>query len=272
MTSYVAQIAEMVRSRTDRNLQLGARVYPTEQMNLAQGLDVRSWLKHGLVDYVVPMFYLDFTLDPDMPFDWLVEAAHQKDISVYGMLAPYVANEQTGSPVPVHADPEHLRAAAANFRDRDVDGLYTWFMKWPLGDAERRALTELGDGDLITEANKHYILHRRSSQAAEMGYDAHLPLAIESADPGRRYSVPFSIADDIEQSGERIRRIQLRIRIDNLVTDDRLTIRLNGNSTGLWRFAYSVRGAVAAVRTCRMPAAQGAEHTRVFTEHSPWGP
>ncbi|MCH2201661.1 MAG: hypothetical protein MK102_06810 [Fuerstiella sp.] len=230
LTSYVAQIAEMVRSRTDRILQLGARVYPTEKMNLAQGLDVRSWLRQGLVDYVVPMFYLDFTLDPDMPFDWLVDAAHQKDVSVYGMLAPYVANEQTGSPVPVHADPEHLRAAAANYRNRDVDGLYTWFMKWPLGDAERRALTELGDADLITEADKHYILHRRSAQAAELGYDADLPLKIESADPGKRYKIPFSIADDVEQSAGRIRGIQLRISIENLVTDDRLSIRLNGKS------------------------------------------
>jgi hypothetical protein len=220
----------MVRSRADRSVQLGARIYPTEQMNLDQGLDVRTWLKQGLVDYVVPMFYLDFTLDPDMPFGWLVEAAHQSEVSVYGMLAPYVENEQTGSPDRVYAAPDHLRAAAANDRDRGADGLYTWFMKWPLGDAERRALTELGDGDLNLESDKHYILHRRSEEAAELGYGAHLPLEIASADPDRRYTIPFSIADDIEQSRERIRRVQLQISIDNLVTDDRLTIRLNGDS------------------------------------------
>lgn len=230
MTEYVTQISEMVRSRADRSVQLGARIYPTEQMNLDQGLDVRTWLKQGLVDYVVPMFYLDFTLDPDMPFGWLVEAAHQSEVSVYGMLAPYVENEQTGSPDRVYAAPDHLRAAAANYRDRGADGLYTWFMKWPLGDAERRALTELGDGDLNLESDKHYILHRRSEEAAELGYGAHLPLEIASADPDRRYTIPFSIADDIEQSRERIRRVQLQISIDNLVTDDRLTIRLNGDS------------------------------------------
>ncbi len=230
MTSYVAQISEMLRSRSGRDLQLGARVYPTEPMNLAQSLDVRTWLKQGLVDYVVPMFYLDFTLDPDMPFDWLVEPAHESDISVYGMLAPYVASEQTGAPAPVHAGPDHLRAAAANYRDRGVDGLYTWFMQWPLGDSQRRALTELGDGDLSLESDKCYVLHRRSAEAAELGYEAHLPLEIVSADPARHYTIPFSIADDIEQSRDRIRRIQLRIRIDNLVTDDQLSIRLNGNS------------------------------------------
>ena len=230
MTDYVTRISETVRGRPGRPGQIGARVYPTEQMNLAQGLDVRAWLKQGLVDYLVPMFYLDFTLDPDMPFGWLVEAAHKADTSVYGMLMPYIADEQTGSPARVYAGPEHLRAAAANFRERGVDGLYTWFMKWPLDDAERRALTELRDGELSQEADKHYILHRRSEKGAELGYDAHLPLEIAAADPGRRYTIPFSIADDIEKSGHRIRRVQLRIRINNLVSDDRLTIRLNGKS------------------------------------------
>ena len=172
MTSYVSRISELVRSRPDRTSLIGARVYPTEQMNIAQGLDVRTWLERRLVDYVVPMFYLDFTLDPDMPFEWLVEAAHQSEVSVYGMLAPYVENEQTGSSESVYAGPTHLRAAGANYRDRGVDGLYTWFMKWPLGDAERRALTELGDGDLSLNSDKHYILHRRSAEAAELGYDA----------------------------------------------------------------------------------------------------
>ena len=230
MTDYVKKISQMVSGRPGRAGQIGARIYPTEAMNLAQGLDVRAWLKQRLVDFVVPMFYLDFTLDPDMPIDWLVDAAHEADVSVYGMLMPYVANEATGSPVTVHATPEQMRAAAANNWNRGVDGLYTWFMRWPLGDAERRTLTELGDRELIQEADKHYILRRRSQQASEMGYDAHLPIDIKSADPDKRYTVPFSISDNIERSKDRIRRVGLRIRIDNLVSGDRLTVRLNGES------------------------------------------
>ena len=230
MTDYVKQISNMARSRRGRPGQIGARVYPTEQMNLEQGLDVRSWLKQGLVDYLVPMFYLDFTLHPDMPFSWLVEAAHQANVAVYGMLMPYAANQETGSPVAIHATPEHMRAAAANYWERGVDGLYTWFLKWPLGAAERQTLTELGDPDLIKEADKHYILHRRSEQATKMGYTAHLPLEISSANPDKRYVIPFSIADDIDRSKDRIRRVQLRMKIDNLVSGDRLTVRLNGES------------------------------------------
>ena len=33
-------------------------------------------------------------------------------------------------------------AASANYWDRGVDGLYAWFMRWPLGDPQRRALAQ----------------------------------------------------------------------------------------------------------------------------------
>ena len=54
----------------------GARVYPTEEINIAAGYDVRVWLRDGLVDYVAPLVYAHNLLDADMPIEWLVEAAH----------------------------------------------------------------------------------------------------------------------------------------------------------------------------------------------------
>ena len=230
LTDYVAKISEMVRGRPGGAGQIGARVYPTESMNLAQGLDVRTWLKQGLVDFLVPMFYADFMLDPDMPFEWLVEAAHERNVPVYGMLMPHIATKETGSPITVHATSQNIRAAAANYWQRGVDGLYTWFMPWPLGDAQRQTLSELGDPELIEQRDKHYVLHRRSEQAAKMGYDAHLPIEVPAADPAKRYMIPFSIADVVVGSKDRIRSVQIRIKIDNLVSADRLTVLLNGSS------------------------------------------
>ena len=229
LTDYVETISQMVRSRPGEPGQVGARVYPTEEMNRAHGLDVRTWLKRGLVDYLVPMLYINFTLDVDMPVGWLVQAAHEYQVSVYGMLMPFSGDEATGLPAPVHATPAQLRAAAANYWARDVDGLYTWFMSWPLGDTERGTLTELGDPDLIREADKHYIVHRRSEEADKMGYQTHLPLEIPSANPDKIYTIPFSVADDVAGS-QRIQRVLLRIHIDNLVSADRLNLRLNGES------------------------------------------
>jgi hypothetical protein len=230
MTEWVRKVSGMVRGRPGTPGQVGARVYPTEAMNLKQGLDVRTWLKEGLLDYAVPMLYWFFILDPNMPFDWLVEAAHDADTSVYGMLQPYLRDEGTGAPENVYASPDQTRAAAASFWDRGVDGLYTWFMRWPLGDAQRRTLTELGDPDLIKEGTKHYVLARRTEPSEMMGYPVSLPVEIPAEDPGKRYEVPIYIADDIEGDSERIRQVRLILNVSNLVSADSLTLLLNGRS------------------------------------------
>ncbi len=231
LTDHVRKIAEMTHNSSKGRKVLGARVYPTEAMNLKYGLDVQTWLKEGLVDYVVPMLYLYMILDPDMPFEWLVKAAHKSDASVYGMLMPYWQDQNTGgSSIPSYATPDMMHAAAANYWARGVDGLYTWFLKWPLGDTERRILTDIGDPDLVKEAKKRYIIARRTKDSTEMGYDITLPVDIPSNEPGKRHKIPFNIADDIEGLPDRIRQVKLIITIEQLCSADQLTLLLNGKS------------------------------------------
>ena len=235
MTEWVARVADMVRSRPESPGQIGARVYPTEAMNLAQGLDVRTWLREGLVDFVVPMLYTYNNLDPDMPIDWLIQAAHEADVSVYGMLQHSVRDESTWTgdrtiTVRTYPSPEIVRAAAASYWDRGVDGLYTWFMRWPLGVEQRSILTEIGDPDLIVEGNKRYVLRRRSDEATALGYGADLPIELRSSEPGQRHEIPFNMADEIRGEAHRIRQVQLRINLSNVVTQDQFTIRLNDQS------------------------------------------
>ena len=231
MTDYVRKISEMVRGRSGTPGEVGVRVLPTEEMNLDQGLDVRTWLKDGLVDWVMPIRFGYQLLDPNMPIDWLIEAAHESDISVYGMLEPYVGHQNTGEAERVWPTSEQMRAAVANFWSRGVDGLYTTFMRWPLGDTERRILTELGDPDLVKEGDKHYVLARTAQEAnGAPHYKSPLPFEIAATDTGTRHPVPFYIADDIEGSPDRIRQVTLRIRVYDLVSQDRLTFLLNGQS------------------------------------------
>ena len=63
-----------------------------------------------------------------------------------------------------------------------------------------------------------------------MGYDADLPVEIPAANPGKRYAIPFFIGDDVETVADRIKQIKLRMQINNLVSVDRLAVRLNGES------------------------------------------
>lgn len=228
MTDYMRQISHMVRQRPGTPGQIGARVYPTEELNLNAGLDVRAWLEAGLFDYVVPMVYLSFVLDAHMPFDWLIETAHDNDVSVYPMLQPYYTDESRRFHNVKHATPAMLRAAAANNWARGADGTYTWFRPWPLGDAERSVLTELGDPDLVVEKDKHYFLRRACNDAKDRDYEAHLPLPLPQEDAGKRFLIPFYIADDTQNS--QIQKITLRLGITDLLAADKLDVRLNGHS------------------------------------------
>jgi hypothetical protein len=190
--------AGVIRQRSGAPGVVGARVYPTEEINLAAGYDVRVWLRDGLVDYVAPLVYAHNLLDADMPIEWLVEAAHAAGASVYPILMPYYNNEQRHYHVREFATPAMTRAAVANYFAKGCDGMYAWFMRWPLGDAERRTLSEIGDPDLVSEGEKHYVVNRRTRYTELVGFERPLPLEIAEADPDRCYQVPLYLADDPE--------------------------------------------------------------------------
>jgi hypothetical protein len=189
-------------------------------------LDVRTWLERGLVDFLVPMRYGYMILDGDMPVDWMIEAAHEAGVSVYGTLQPYVRDESTGAEQRIWPDLAQLRAASASLLDRGCDGLYAWFMRWPLGDQERSSLSELGDRDLMQEKDKHYVL-ARSAQDMENQYPVALPIEI-NADDREKHAIVFYCADDAQEG--RVSQVLLKIKIVDLVSEDRLEVALNGKS------------------------------------------
>jgi len=230
ITEYVGSISDMVHNRPSGRGVVGARIYPTEAMNQRAGYDVRNWIEEGYVDYVVPMMYTYFVLDQHMPIDWVIYAAKDSDTSVYGMLQPYLAAESTGVPERVFPTAAHTRAGAMNMWDRGVDGIYTYFANWPHGDTERRTLTDIGDPDLMVEKTKHYFLPERDPQAAEMEYDQAVPVKIAEADPEKKYEIPFYVSDDIEGKPDRIKSVVLRMKVDNLMSNDDLSMLLNGKS------------------------------------------
>jgi len=119
LTAWVTAIAKLCH---DAGIVLGARIFPTEAQNDESGYAVREWMASGLLDYVTPMFYSYFVLDPDMPQEWVVEAAAGTDCSVYGFLQAYINQAEA-----LHPTSEQMRAAAANFWAKGVDGLYSYF-------------------------------------------------------------------------------------------------------------------------------------------------
>lgn len=224
MTEYVRSISKMIRSKGKEHI-VGARVFPTEQMNLALGLDVHTWLSEKLVNYVSPLFYSYHLLDPHLPFESLVETAHAYGGQVYPVLQPYyLKQEDYGS---YFARPAMIRAAAANYWAKGADGLMAWFLHWPLGDTERSILTDIGDPEIVKEKNKQYVFPPRNEEAAVLGYGQPLPLQLPKADPGFTGEIPFYVAEDLNT--DRVERVRLRLKILNLATADRLKVKLNGS-------------------------------------------
>ena len=240
MNSYVSDISAMVHSGGGL---LGARVFPTEAMNLRMGLDVKTWLIEGLLDYVVPMFYLDFVLDCNLPIQWLTTTSH--DCSVYPMLQPYYDSEEVGRrllPTTHHCTLPQFRAAAANLWAAGADGLYTWFLQWPLQPQDRAILTELSDPELLIEKDKHYFIRRRQNLLpppegvldgnVPFDYESFLPIEVSHGDASH-FEIPFNIADDC--SNPQVDGVLLRLAVVNLVTADVVELLLNGKSLSIER-------------------------------------
>lgn len=227
LTDFVRDCASALRGRSGDPGLLGARVYPSPELNRRAGFEVETWLNEGLLDFVIPSSYSCFTLDSQMPIDWIVEAAHQQDISVYGILQPFYHHGNRTNTTVTHVSAEKMRAAASNFWQADVDGLCTWFMDWPLEDEQRRILTDIGDPDLSLEGNKHYFLRQGVDDPDRFDYGAELPLAIK-ADPEKTHEISFTISDDPDN--KRIGSMRLKINVSDLVPADDFEVSLNGVS------------------------------------------
>jgi len=227
ITEWLRRASETIRAAGGT---VGVRVYPLERINDEAGLDVRTWLKEGLVDYLSPLVYGHNLLDQDMPIEWLVEAAHEADAAVYPILMPYRNNEQRQYYIREFATPDMMRAAAANYWAKDCDGMYAWFFRWPFTDAERRILSELGDLDAAKVGSKHYVVNRRTNLSDKVGFQRPIPLEIPGADPSKWYSIPFYVADDLEAHGDREQAVTLSMWVHNTVSADKINVRLNDQS------------------------------------------
>ena len=230
MTEWVRRVSEMTRSRSGAPCQIGARIFPTEKGNLDQGLDVRTWLSEGLLDFVVPVAYVYTVLDPNMPFDWVVEPAHESGASVYGFLQHYLQDDNVGAKGRLFAGLEEFRAASANFWEKGVDGLCTWSLDWPLGDVERNLLSNMGSPELVRGRDNRYVVSRKDDIAALVDYRHHIPHELSPPLPTAAHAIPFTISDNIGEDDSRVSETTLRIYLTNVVSADRFSVALNGQS------------------------------------------
>lgn len=211
LTSWIGRVSEVVhghgrRSAGGRPGLVGVRVFPTADMNSAFGFDVAAWITAGYVDYVVPMLYIHFVLDPNLDIRWLTRltraaaathpssATHapSRQCAVYGMLQPYLTSESRGgdrSAADIYPTIQHIRAASANLYEIfGADGVYAYLQRWPHDAATYQLLAEVGRPSHLIGQSKVYSMdeydHATAVGLREAGlprYPWQLPLVIPQA-------------------------------------------------------------------------------------------
>jgi len=240
----MTQFVRRVRQRLDeigktkkREIVLAARVPQTLARADLVGLDVRTWIKEGLVDYVIPMHtgYLDMNAEVAS----YVEIARGTNCKVYGGLEMSV-KDYAG-----RATLEMLRAAASGYYEEGAAGIYLFNYdahspRLPFLPEHKQALQEIGSRQGLVGKDKHYFITRdmRGHTAQEtapplhkVGGEMQLPATLPAGQPTQFH---FTVGDDLDAAREAgtLAALELRIRLQEYPPSHRMTVRLNGELAG----------------------------------------
>ena len=232
MTEFVRDVRQLVNQaarRRGRPIALGVRVLPTLKGNTQAGLSLPAWLDEGLVDFIVPIFYIDENMDQNLPFEELACLAHAHDCCVYPGVRPFYRKEFERQ----SASQAMYRAAAMNFLHKGADALYMMQFNWPsctIEDDMRVLLSYIGDVDLMHRKSRHYFITPRLEKAEIWDYSSPLPMELDVV--GNAAGQPFSmyVGDDLATAREQglLRSATLRLHIDNVSIHDQIEVLLNG--------------------------------------------
>lgn len=228
MTEWIERVQAAVKAG-GAGRELVVRVPASVDGCLGVGLDVREWLRLGLVDVVAAETYGEpEVLDSTMDLRPLVDAARDSGARVHAVLMRGVDSDRVAQ-----APIQMVRAAAGNYWDQGVDGLYLayWHAAWPYGADFYQMLRELPHPDVMAAKDKVYFVPtatgRHAAPQTAPGVVRQLPAPLR---PGAPVSVAFAVSDDLarQEAAGRLHEVLLRVRVVGVNERDRLTIRLNG--------------------------------------------
>ena len=229
MTEWPTGVYEAVKkSGADRELAL--RVPHTVDACMSVGLDVREWIRRGIVDVLIGQRLSGPSIaDPTADFSSLVEAARDSDCRVHATIQSHVDSDRL-SLAPV----EVVRAIACNYWAQGIDGIYLdhWFAKWPYEPTFYEKLREVLHPDIMAPKDKYYHLpslnHNWTRPIAEPGEPLQLPVDLHE---GKPVELHFTVTDDLPRwdAVGRLHDVLLRVRFVGGTEVDRLAFKLNGN-------------------------------------------
>ena len=228
MTKWIARVYKALKeSGEDRELTI--RLPASIEGCLSIGLDVREWIRQGIVDVLIGQTFSGPELLNQMTdFRPLVEAAEDSECRIHAALHSHIDSDRLGE-----ATIEMIRAQACNFWDQGVDGLYLahWFGNWPYDASFYEKLRELPHPEIMAPRDKSYfvptITGRYPEAALEPGLSMSLPADLHVNRPAK---VKLTVSDNLQRwdKVDRVHEVLLRIRIMNTTELDHLVFRFNG--------------------------------------------
>ena len=223
MTAWVKRVSNAVKaSGPDRELVV--LVPASIETAHSLGLDLREWIRQGIVDVIAAKTY-NYRLDNLADFRLLVEAAKGSSVRIYAGANGGLNSDRVGS-----ATIEMIRALASNYWAQGIDGLYLnqWFAgtNWPYHATFYEQLREVPYPQVMAPKDKLYMV-----PTGGPSYPPNLPVPLpQDLQEGQTVKVRLPVADNLPRWDRqaRIHEVLFRIRLVNHTELDRVSVRLNG--------------------------------------------
>ncbi|MEE2658967.1 MAG: hypothetical protein VX733_10710 [Candidatus Latescibacterota bacterium] len=230
MTEWLRRCSEAVRASGSER-RLAVRVPISVQGCYDIGLDIDKWMSDGLVDIVIGQTFSGPELvDCNADYRDLVSTAVGTDVHVMATLQSLVDSDRLGQ-----GTIELIRAAACNYWEQGVDGLYLghWFGCWPYEAEFYEKLRELPHPEVMAAKDKIYYVPTGTGRypRPELEPGARCPLPAEISE-GDSVTIPLRVSDDLNRwaADGRVHEVILRLRLESATETDELRFRLNGKT------------------------------------------
>ena len=230
MTEWIARVHRAVK-QSGAQRELAIRIPTSLEGCYSVGLDVREWIRQGIVDVLIGQnFSGPELLDHNADFRPLVAAAKGSPCRVHAAIHSHIDSDRLGE-----ATVKMIRAAACNYWDQGVDGLYLahWFSNWPYRGDFYEKLRELPYPEVMAPKDKTYFVTTMTGRyprpSTEPGLSLQLPADLTVNQPVK---MQMTVSDDLLRwhKDGRVHEVLLRARMINSTELDRFSFRLNGKA------------------------------------------
>ena len=234
------QLDEAARRRGCGRLVLGVRVPQSLEECEYLGFDLATWIREGLVDFVVPSDFMHS--DTNMKTEEFVRLAKGTHCKIYPAIHPRISMDGPNEHYRLMTL-ANFRAAAQNYYGFGADGISPYNYQFSF---ERRAfahrssayaaymwpaalgwLGELRDPEEISRQDRHYLFYAvwKKPRQSATGFSNDDNIYLDRAKPVLQGSRRFRMAEDFSNSKL---RTTMQFKAVGLAEGDKLEIQING--------------------------------------------